>query len=135
MVLTKCSTIFADNNLFIVRNNIITSTGKNQGCPILNYKVEQIRGFSPPPIIINPYSDIFTCCVLFFRPSSISRRCDRTNSREFNDSPRIQRDVAILTHHRNFPAPFLPSAATPRAEFLPCRHYQSSENGYTRHGY
>ena len=30
--------------------------------------------------------------------------CDRTNSREFNDSPRIQCDVAILTHHRNFPA-------------------------------
>ena len=48
MVLTKCATIFADNNWFIVRNNIITSTGKNQGCPILNYKVEQIRGFGPP---------------------------------------------------------------------------------------
>ena len=38
------------------------------------------------------------------RPSRKLRCCDRTNSREFNDSPRIQRDVAILTHHRNFPA-------------------------------
>ena len=38
------------------------------------------------------------------RPSRISRCCDRTNSRKFNDSPLIQRDVAILTHHRNFPA-------------------------------
>src|SRR4029434_575972 len=36
------------------------------------------------------------------RPSRKLRCCDHTNSREFNDSPRIQRDVAILTHHRNF---------------------------------
>src|SRR4029434_291707 len=38
------------------------------------------------------------------RPSRKLRCCDRTNSRKFNDSSRIQRDVAILTHHRNFPA-------------------------------
>src|SRR4029434_11225028 len=57
--------------------------------------------------------------------------CDRTNSRKCNDTPRIQCDAAILTHHRNFPANltiivvshnFLPSAATPRAEILPCGH-------------
>ena len=27
----------------------MTSTGKNLGCRNLNYKVEQIRGFGPPP--------------------------------------------------------------------------------------
>src|SRR4029434_2446051 len=52
MVLTKCATIFADNNWCIVTNNIITSTGKNEGSPILNYKVEQIRGFGPPPMCV-----------------------------------------------------------------------------------
>ena len=42
--------------------------------------------------------------VRLIRPSRKLRCWDRTNSRKFNDSPRIQRNVAILTHHRNFPA-------------------------------
>ena len=41
MVLTNYGDNFAGNNWFIVRNNISTSTGKNQGCPILNYKLNR----------------------------------------------------------------------------------------------
>src|SRR4029434_1965612 len=63
MVLTKCATIFTDNNWFIVTNNIITSTGKNEGSPILNYKVEQIRGFGPPPMCVQKCDRSCNGCV------------------------------------------------------------------------
>src|SRR4029434_10609429 len=56
------------------------------------------------PTTLTKHHQVNNRLPLLSRPSRKLRCCDRTNSREFNDSPRIQCDVAILTHHRNFPA-------------------------------
>src|SRR4029434_3398853 len=59
--------------------------------------------YPPYELLCNLITNRFIFSSLI-RPSRKLRCCDRTNSREFSDCPRIQRDVAILTHHRNFPA-------------------------------
>ena len=49
---------------------------------------------------------------------------------EFNDSPRIQRDIAILTHHRNFPANLKNHCRLP--QLSPFRGYTKGGNSALR---
>src|SRR4029434_3193627 len=104
-----------------------------------NYTCSACTLMSDINIINNVCVCVCVCVCVLDRPSRKLRCCDRTNSRKFNDSPQIQCEVAILTHHRNFPANLTNHCRLPQlspfcgytkggnsALWTRCRHSQSS---------